>query len=100
MVIFDLFEYLDLPSLSPIDVVLSLGESPVRLDRRGRRFSKIFSPFPISVTVFPDSGESFTLDLLAGWNHFDIPSGSQIALVGSPNVYIIHRVFDNVDNVV
>lgn len=98
MTIFDLFEYLDLPPLSPIDVVLSLGESPVRIDRHGRRFSKVFSPSLISLALCLDSGENFTLDLLAGWNHFDIPSGSQIALVGSPNVNIIHRVFDNVDN--
>ena len=100
MVVIDLFEYLDLPLFSPIDTALSLGEYPMRIDRHGRRFSKVFSPFPISVNVCLDSGKCFVVDLLAGWNPLNVPSGSLIALVGSPNVNIIHRVFDNVDNAV
>jgi hypothetical protein len=80
--------------LSSIDVVVRLSSFPHILKRDGRRYSRAFFYQNVRLLI-SQVGKQFCLDFAPGWNSFDFPDGTQIALASSETATIIHHLSDS-----
>lgn len=79
--------------LSSIDMVVHLSSLPHRIKRHSRRYSHAFFYENVRMLV-SQLGSQFHLDFAPGWNSFDFPDGTQIALADGETATIIHHVCD------
>ena len=88
--IMDSFSHLD-----AIDKMITIAQLPETIKRQGRRYSRIFFSRCVQLSVHLDKVGHFLVDFLPGWNPFDFPDGTEIALLeGQEPITALHHLYD------